>query len=320
MSIDGGQRPPDPPPPPPPQKVAADSRTWDASADLRSQESVGYFDAEAQRYGEIGDYGVASAMLDAGDRARSLIGDSDAGNAATAGAEAMERWETSEAASCETTPTTSTLRRSATVSSETTTPPAPCKTPATGRVPSSAAARSRTAATPRRVLRMTTSTLPAPATRTPPAGRIRPPTLPVTRKSGPSQLWLGLMRCPVGMPARTSRTAGTRTSGTRTSGTRTAGTRTSGSRTAGTSVTRTAGTRTSGTRTAGTRTSASRTAGTASCRTTRTVKREQERSSSARPTDHFCRPQGRPNRLIGARLPPYARTRRAANSRQGGHR
>ena len=100
MSVDGGQRPPDPPPPPPPppEKVEepVGSRTWEASADLQLQENVGYFDAEAQRYGDTGDYGAASAMLDAGDRARSLMGDSAAGDAATAGSEAMKRWEASE--------------------------------------------------------------------------------------------------------------------------------------------------------------------------------------------------------------------------------
>jgi hypothetical protein len=100
MSADGGQRPPDPPPPPPPppEKVEepVGSRTWEASADLQLQENANYFDAEAQRYGEIGDYGAASAMLDASDRARSLIGDSAASDAATAGSEAMEHWEASE--------------------------------------------------------------------------------------------------------------------------------------------------------------------------------------------------------------------------------
>ncbi len=100
MSVDGGQRPPDPPPPPPPppEKVEepVGSRTWEASADLQLQQNADYFDAEALRYGEIGDYGAAGALQDAGDRARSLIGGNAAGDAATAGSEAMERWEASE--------------------------------------------------------------------------------------------------------------------------------------------------------------------------------------------------------------------------------
>ena len=142
MSIDGGQRPPDPPPPPPPppEKVEepVGSRTWDASADRQDgaqpnsgdippgpaeaqfdsggtrnpdwtreqapatdaatgsrtaagaeamerwetsedrilRDNANYFDAEAQRYRELGDNAAASASQDAGDRARSFIGGS----------------------------------------------------------------------------------------------------------------------------------------------------------------------------------------------------------------------------------------------------
>ena len=98
------------------------------------QENVGYFDAEAQRYRELGDNDAASALQDAGDRARSFIG----------GSAQPDSGDTSSS------PPDDHLDSADTGNEE------------------------------------------------PPAGRIQPPTLPATHKSGPSQLWLDLMRCPVG--------------------------------------------------------------------------------------------------------------------------
>jgi hypothetical protein len=94
MNIDGNQRPPDPPPPPPPEKVdepvgariwdvgdgasaagAEAMERWEASEDRILQDNADYFDAEAQRYRDLGDHDAAIASQEAAERARSLIGD-----------------------------------------------------------------------------------------------------------------------------------------------------------------------------------------------------------------------------------------------------
>jgi hypothetical protein len=49
---------------------------WEASEDRILRDNADYFDAEALRYRELGDHDAASALQDAGDRARSFIGES----------------------------------------------------------------------------------------------------------------------------------------------------------------------------------------------------------------------------------------------------
>jgi hypothetical protein len=55
---------------------------WEASEDRILQDNADYFDAEAQRYRELGDHEAARASQEAGDRARALIGDSAQPNSA----------------------------------------------------------------------------------------------------------------------------------------------------------------------------------------------------------------------------------------------